>query len=175
MQQKKMKRKLRGRNRCYVMKVLQKWDEDGIRIGQNYVFIDYSRFCRQQFHQLCVQNLADYTHFVHTSPKLFYITIDDNDKTTDANNSHTYLLPFNFYHDEFVQICREEMNSLSNAIQYIVFGQFVNFSIESKGTNANGWNIYDILRNDDTNQKKSQLGNKTLFKKYLLKKKKLSK
>ncbi|ETO02173.1 hypothetical protein RFI_35263, partial [Reticulomyxa filosa] len=45
MQQKKMKRKLRRRNRCYVMKVLQKWDEDGIRIGQNYVFIDYIMFC----------------------------------------------------------------------------------------------------------------------------------
>ncbi|ETO00376.1 hypothetical protein RFI_37071 [Reticulomyxa filosa] len=133
MQQKKMKRKFRGRNKYYVMKILQKWGEDGIRTGQNHGFIDYSsmeplthmqsnvlsnyeysrqcqfliqmldglkrrRSCCQNFHRLCVQDSADYTHSAHTSPKLFYITIDDNGKTTAANDSHTYRLPFNFYH-----------------------------------------------------------------------------
>ncbi|ETO29609.1 hypothetical protein RFI_07512 [Reticulomyxa filosa] len=65
--------------------------------------------------------------------------------------------------DEFSQICIEGIDSLSNATRHIVFGQLVDFSIENENQNQNeriheinveGWNIYNILKSDDANQKK---------------------
>ncbi|ETO06093.1 hypothetical protein RFI_31303, partial [Reticulomyxa filosa] len=91
------------------------------------------------------------TGFVIDNSKASLVIMDSNNEKEEEEEINWHNVQIG---DEFVQICREGMDSLSNAMQYIVFGQFVDFSIESKGTNANGWNIYDILRNDDTNKKK---------------------
>ncbi|ETN99994.1 hypothetical protein RFI_37464, partial [Reticulomyxa filosa] len=57
---------------------------------------------------------------------------------------------------EFVYICREGQSAMSNATQYIISSEFIDFTNEDQRTNnedGNGWNIINLLNADDEIEK----------------------
>ncbi|ETO11793.1 hypothetical protein RFI_25581, partial [Reticulomyxa filosa] len=95
---------------------------------------------------------------------------DDNDND-NGNISIVNMYTWNDVQmgDEFVYICREGQSAMSNAVQYIVFGEFIDFTNEeqqeSNNKDGNGWDIIDLLNADDAIEK-NQLS--ALFSKSIL-------
>ncbi|ETN97318.1 hypothetical protein RFI_40213, partial [Reticulomyxa filosa] len=83
---------------------------------------------------------------------------DDNNSPADDNYDDNASV-VNMYAwdnvqvgDEFTYICQEGVSAMSNATQYIVLGEYIDFTNEKELNNnkiRNGWNIIDLLKADD--------------------------
>ncbi|ETO26015.1 hypothetical protein RFI_11122 [Reticulomyxa filosa] len=98
--------------------------------------------------------------------------VNDVNNHSDDDNAYDIQLG-----DEFAYICQEGQLALSNAMQYIVFGEYVDFTNEeqqeekehekeSNNKTGNGWNLIDLLKADDEIEK-NEFG-EIFFKRYLL-------
>ncbi|ETO19202.1 hypothetical protein RFI_18028, partial [Reticulomyxa filosa] len=99
--------------------------------------------------------------------------IDENEEETgtgfnkktgfviDESKESLLLMDFNYEHNEDNTDTKIYWLIMSNAMIYIVFGRFIDFSTGKKETThlinnelREGWDMYDILKNDDANKKK---------------------
>ncbi|ETO35766.1 hypothetical protein RFI_01295, partial [Reticulomyxa filosa] len=79
---------------------------------------------------------------------------DDNNSSADNNASIVNMYAWDNVQvgDEFTYICQEGVSAMSNATQYIVLGEYIDFTNEKELNNnkiRNGWNIIDLLKADD--------------------------
>ncbi|ETO30325.1 hypothetical protein RFI_06790 [Reticulomyxa filosa] len=94
--------------------------------------------------------------FGHSNSTSFQIIIVKKQVPLKVHENDTYKRNSLQVGDEFLYICKEGQLAMSNATQYIVFGELIDFTDEnqnekeiSNNKSGNGWNIIDLLRKNN--------------------------